>query len=930
MLIEVLRRSSDPAKVQGDALEEFISKWMKIRGYEVVRNLRSVGCEIDLLCKDMLANKRLYVECKAYNDKTISALQLRSFVGAVDIDGYDEGWFVTTGALGKDAKGVIEKWESRTDRQRMQVFTPERLLENLEKTGLICHAPSEIVAGKLSEEESLGEWTLLISELGVHWANTVLREGIPIGYVVCRAEQGRCDIVREKEFFARLADLNFSLSKKGLSCWTDRERRDEVASPNAAIAPVIEVEFGDNWSDYRPSRPEHFVGRKPDLRNVFRFITKVRQGKTEDRIFAIKGDSGIGKSSFVAKIRAEAQQSRKPGGIFVFAVDVRAANDMTYVGQSLVKCLKEAQRLGYGCSEKIEMSNSRDPLSSESIKYFLEQCRRKKQVIVLIFDQFEELYSKIGLSELFEEARKLFFSTISARTNFVLGFAWKSDCSIPQDHPAYYLWQSLSDHRIEFTLRPFSRDDVLASISLFEREFGEDLRPDLKNYFLDNCQGLPWLLKKLCLHLKNAKDQGKSQIEMEKGGLDIGSLFDQELSTLTPEEDNCLRLVAANAPMDWFEATRNITSDVITSLQDKRLLLRKGSKLNLYWDIFREYVLHKTLPEIPLNYFPQSASVDAFLQVALALDVEHPMAAEQIADQIGFSKKTIGNILADMVRFGVARNIGGLYVAENDWSNKNQAPLFRHLRDVFKRHRVVVTLREGYSQHVLTKTQFAEVVGSCMIASVYDKKTLAVYANRMYCWLLRLGYLRLGDSEIKYEDQGSVVMEIPPRHYKNCGKVFSGGASPSLAFKALNAVCRNYPYDSKAKKTPGLRNALALLVRLQLIEQKANGLYVPICECKTDMEILECLFTRCEKEQSVLIAMEILTKNPNASQIEIGRAVGEKVKRKWVESSALRIGGALRIWAKWILASHNAKAILPPPGRRPCREKDSRQMMLNF
>ena len=84
MLIEVLRRSSDPAKVQGDALEEFISKWMKIRGYEVVRNVRSVGCEIDLLCKDQLANKRLYVECKAYNDKTYIVGVLHVDISAKD------------------------------------------------------------------------------------------------------------------------------------------------------------------------------------------------------------------------------------------------------------------------------------------------------------------------------------------------------------------------------------------------------------------------------------------------------------------------------------------------------------------------------------------------------------------------------------------------------------------------------------------------------------------------------------------------------------------------------------------------------------------------------------------------------------------------------------------------------------------------------
>ena len=78
--------------------------------------------------------------------------------------------------------------------------------------------------------------------------------------------------------------------------------------------------------------------------------------------------------------------------------------------------------------------------------------------------------SKSELFDIFDEARKLMFSIVSANSNLVLGFAWKTDSTVPQDHPAYYMWHQLSDHRYEVELSPFTHADANKSVKLFEKE----------------------------------------------------------------------------------------------------------------------------------------------------------------------------------------------------------------------------------------------------------------------------------------------------------------------------------------------------------------------------------------------------------------------------------------------------------------------------
>ena len=222
--------------------------------------------------------------------------------------------------------------------------------------------------------------------------------------------------------------------------------------------PVVEVQHGSSWSDYRPARPEDFVGRLEAQETIIHFLENVRSNNTTTRVFAITGNSGMGKSSLVAKLRERTQNQRNKNKYFVYAVDVRAATSATYIFSALLACFKKALEHGFGNQnpDDFKITNINEPLESPSIRKYLDYLEENEQVVCLIFDQFEEFYSKPDLFSIFELARSLLVSVTSAKSNFVLGFAWKSNSTVQQNHPAYFMWHNLSDHRLQIELKEIS------------------------------------------------------------------------------------------------------------------------------------------------------------------------------------------------------------------------------------------------------------------------------------------------------------------------------------------------------------------------------------------------------------------------------------------------------------------------------------------
>ena len=147
---------------------------------------------------------------------------------------------------------------------------------------------------------------------------------------------------------------------------------------------VVEVQHGESWADYRPARPQDFVGRSDVQNRIVQFFESVRGKSTGTRVFAITGDSGMGKSSLVAKLREKTSNIRHRNKFFLYAVDVRAATGSDYILWSLLACIRAASLRGFGTTdgEPVKITDYNQPLASDTIRKFLDRLEQREQVVV--------------------------------------------------------------------------------------------------------------------------------------------------------------------------------------------------------------------------------------------------------------------------------------------------------------------------------------------------------------------------------------------------------------------------------------------------------------------------------------------------------------------------------------------------------------------
>lgn len=910
--IEVATLAGVPTKDKGDLLENLANDFLRMQNYEVHTELRFTACELDLLCKHRVNQRIIYVECKAHRE-TLGADALKNLLGTITFKGIQEGWLISTGPFGKDAKGFKSEWESKPteESQKLSIYTPERALEALIRAQVIKAPPYDDAIKEIGED-SLGAWMLLITPYGRHWCATHLSGGVPHGVLVYSAKTGH--LVTDQQLLGNLArtdsslktlDFNYVLSLKGSSVSSD-----ELTKLN----PVVQVQHGDSWEDYRPARPEDFVGRQEAQTKIVHFLKDVSEHKTQTRVFAITGDSGMGKSSLIAKLRDSMSNQRYRRKFFIYAVDVRAAKDATYVFSSLLSCLCDAASRGFGSNvaESLRINSPSEPFESPSIKEFLAALEKRGQVVCLVFDQFEELYSKPELFNVFEVAQQLFLSTISAQSNLVLGFAWKSDSTVHQSHPAYFMWHRLADLRLPVELGRFRHSEASKAITLFEKELGKKLLTSLRRQLIENSQGFPWLLKKLSIHIYEQIRAGISQSELMDKALDIESLFNRDLQNLSQAERTCLSLIAESAPADWYKVLEASSSEVLRALQDKRLIIRSGDRLNLYWDIFREFVLTKKTPSIPLTYLPSHPSLRTALLMAQHLDAQLPRSYAELSKLTKLSENTVANVIRDLIMFDIATGGQSQATLAESMTDSTPEQVLLKLRLVLKHHALTMILSQREQGAFVTETDMVNLLKEINPAAQHQERTWKVYADRMGSWLSATGYLVPFKNGWKIEDQGRFSIKAEQltgrRFYirkstTNESTIFFADSSPEQTISTLEWLLQNTDSTLKEVKLAGYRNGARTLVNLRLAQNR-DGKCIPNENLITsETTSVELVWRAASKEPVLLFVMDTLKAHPSASGTTIGTLVSKNYKRNWSKESATKVGGRLINWAVWL--SHN-------------------------
>ena len=900
-VVEICTESGSSTTDKGQLLENLTATFLATQGFQVTESVRVTGMEIDVIACDKTTGERIYVECKAHRSN-ISADVITKLLGNVILRDVASGWLIVTHDFGKDAKGIYDEWDQKpTDqRRRLRMYPPEKFVDRL------CQALILISAEKLHTKPDLygigGEAYLLITARGNYWGIPLIdvASGATAAVAVHDGKTG--SQIYDGPLLSWLSQLDSSLSDL---IWTLPESSSDLLDHPSSSAVqqeldhIVSVPVAEHWADYRPSRPSDYVGRETIQREIFSFLDRVREGQSRTRMLALKAPSGWGKSSSVLKIADRAGNKLNRAKYHVYTVDSRAALTSRFPELAIIAAVKSALRAGFvQVSASVEFGHGANVMSTEGTSEFRQALKNDAKVVVVFFDQFEELLYKENLSNVFEEVRSVCAAIEADQSNIVVAFSWKTDGTITTEHGAYHLWHSHADRRFEIDLPPFSDKEVSQAINRFSTELGQPVVPQLRRLLQDHCQGYPWLLKKLCIHILELVKAGADQNDVLSRNLNISNLFKRDLDELSPAEAGCIRQVAQDAPAEVFKIFQNFDEEVVSSLINKRLIIRSGTRLSIYWDIFREYILSGRIPYIPITYIPQS-NFSLYRRAASFISQNSSFSYTELEAGLSLSQGATDNLVRDLVNMG--------YVEANRKDGTivplaaTEAESFKVAYAFWSSHEIYRLLSAEFgSGRTFVKEDLTEVFNNLTVRSSYSDKTIGVYSMRIVDWLLNVGIISQVGSRLLLREASSPEMttfDDARISFRSRG-YFLAGTSPANVVSALNELDVHEMTGEDAERKFG-RKTLSALSTLGLIRLLAGSI-VPVIPRNSAEETVKgaALAT-----PTVQVAVNALAGDPTASGLHIGALVESSLQATWSHASKLRYGTALASWARWATGS---------------------------
>jgi hypothetical protein len=900
-------------KKKGDLLEEFAGEFAATQGFDfIVREVRTASSEIDLECTNSSTGERTYIECKAHR-KPLSKLVLSNIVGVVYGEDFTQGWLLSTGPLGKDAKGYKANWAGKPqpERARLRVSADAEFAEKLIAAKLVKDPRGLEHPETVKHGYAEATWILLITEFGRFWIAPKFDGGMASEVIVF----GASDLlpIQDEKLLSNLSKVDSSWRGTPFAALSNDAAVDLTIISNSLL-PVVEVLEGQKWSDYYPARLQDFSGRTKEMTQIAELLEAARNGKSTHYVFAITGDSGIGKSSLITSVRGRSRSRQYKQKHFVIAVDCRAAKSRDYINAALLRGLRKAQQAGFGDSSLVEMvvTNPSHPLASPSISDFIESLRQKNQVFCIIFDQFEEIYSKQELKDVFTSAQDLFLSAISTEGPFVVGFAWRKNISIQQEHPAYHTWHKLAQYRREFPLKTLEHSEVNSALTTFEKELGWPIRKETRRQIHEAARGYPWLLKKLCTHLLK-RETAQSNDPLAAEDFSVESLFTEDLQGLSGAERRLLQFVAENAPVAAFEVAEMFGKPSLKSLEDRLLVTRSGEMLNVYWDIFRDFLLTDEVPELPFSFIPFAPSIGALLSVADGLSHEEDATHSELASRTNLAVSTVGNVVRDLLVLGVAVGSYSQPRLSSGLEPSDPKGVVRKMRDVISKHTLLRALRYKNKTGTFSAEEIEQALIGIQSIPGYSGNTLRGHARRLCAWFAAAGFFHATRAGWKLVDLGDVDLSYSQKIGRRRTGPFNGGSTPKRSLEALAIIRSGKSVDQSELQSAGFTKALDTLSRFGLIV-KLEHAWNYVAEEGNEVGLLphERLLRAAEKQDSIMASIDYLNRNPTTTGTQIAEYLATKFDEDWSKGSLMRTGNGLRRWAEWVIACEDAGAAIEP------------------
>ncbi|SFK02362.1 Restriction endonuclease [Candidatus Pantoea symbiotica] len=880
--------------MKGKFFESFCADILRRQSFRIDgMEVRKSGMEIDIQATHTPSNEKLYVECKFMQQKIDSSIVDLAFSQSFRAKVKKIALF-SISDLGKDAQSTLEDFRM-DERIDYSFFDKKEILKSILATGKVEDFPSEKIPAKYTSAS-----LLVHPEVEMTWLLQESENGSPIRLVPFAVDEMKThpsisklsEIMREQGFFEGLEITDyFYLSQPEL------KKNNIILSESYEKEIVSDIILADDLMDYKPCRPKDFVGRDTVQKEIWDYLDGVRIGEFKSRVLSLVGRSGNGKSSLIAMLSSRFKNIKWRNKFFLASVDVRSARGGRFVAEAVVKAFNMAINEGFiKYNKEFIIENIADITSSESFKECMRYLEDNEKVLTIFFDQFEEVFMKEELFGLFKAFERFGLDVSALQSNIVVGFSWRTGITLGDENPAYSMWNNLKDYRVEKRLEQFELKDSSKLISGFELTTGFKLKKPLRTRLIQQAQGYPWLLKKLCIHVFKKLKGGISQDQMLVSQLQISNLFYEDLDR--PEKQNaCLRFVAKNSPVSQYETTKDFGSDTVLNLISDRMIIKTGEKLSVYWDVFRDYLKGNALPVIPWSYMP-SNSPKMISSILNVINLFKKISVDALQKRLNYTRGTLANVIMDLQYFVlIDRNAKGDILSRD---SINSLPEF--LREHFNSHSVYLNLLEHVEDADLKRVnikQYEEVIKNTYLNK--DGSYPKGYNSRFLAWLQYTGLVSvIGQSVVIYDGELASpafgVVDLEKRGVKNRrGSLFLAATTPEKTSEVAKYLYDNKNMDYNYIKENKYRNAIQDLVALSFCFRKDDQVIInPKVDSMLQHSSVERVLARLVSDSP---AMKILNSYVNKfgedDKKTLGTTLAEELGRTWKLDTILRYVYAL-------------------------------------
>lgn len=724
--IKIILDPQKPDSQKGDFFEDLIRRIFETQRYDITQRVNFTGMEIDLIAKHKDRSETAYIECKA-RERLISN-DIRTFAFNAGHREANYGYFISTTEFEHQVAGLIEEMEVKEKYSNLYFWGPDKIFELLESAKVIIPLDFSNI------KHTITKTILSHTYFGTFYILILMKNTIPTQFCVYNAKKASLiqddDIIEKlKNAILEIKDLNLLPLASAVKETTEEKFSETVA----------EVQESENWYDYLPASTKHFIGRKDLKKDLFDFIDQASSKKTSHRIFYIDGKSGWGKSSLITDLRGRSKNKYYHKRYFVLAVDAWSASSSNFVALAFKKLIDNAKKTNFLSTSlfypRLNIISSFDILGSKSVHQLLEDLEHQNKTLILIFDQFEDVFRKPGL---FKAFHKFLLDVNEVKSNLILGFSWKSEINIPIEHEAYHLWQHAKNFAHCISMREFNPSEINGVIKQLEKSIGRPINLDLKRRLIESSQGFPWLIKKLCIHTYKQIQAGKTIENLVEQDLNCEALFEDDVEGLSPKEIRALNYIAkCSFEGDFFDATEvdeKIDEPIITALIHNRLVVKSGTKYNVYWDIFRDYLVTGKVPPIGESYILRQYVKVCFDVYKLFKDQEKfnlDELKELHPRHPGI--RTLDNILRELRSVGLIRKVGDYFQIGQSGISATEDGFREYMSKKFERYTPYLKLSNLQNKEVGIP-EIVSILKDIFKGTSFTEKTWTTYAKYLISW----------------------------------------------------------------------------------------------------------------------------------------------------------------------------------------------------